>query len=378
MSEQLQSFVDLQAAQATDQARLKEHAKWHGRVNTVNTEIDLENGRTSGDVQKDAAVANLSGEDVAYEMWLKENAADEHAGNSTRQSMKDREEDRSKELLREKARLNMRVKTGVATPDEVAYNMTLEDEGAYQQSNNPLDGIDEAAQAPQEGWQSEDSDGGVEDDSLVALAKETFEAAQKVLQNGGEVNADNIRRQLAGISLALDEALEHAPAPDELKKDYQSGVSHPKSTTTETSAPDPHASQVAIPRPKLEQKADGSVLKASHDTALPEDRDNALKVSETEKGILTARLLAAIALPRFMGIAKKRFARTVSSNEHTGVKVNHDTRFVVDARSGQVRPENVRERAGRRIVDTASKAGYRVLEYLGLVDADRTLLGRKR
>ncbi|MDQ5963298.1 MAG: hypothetical protein QG629_380, partial [Patescibacteria group bacterium] len=132
-SDGAQRLVDHEAAQANDQARLKEHAKWHGRVNTVNTEVDLENGRTSGDVQKDAAAANLSGEDVAYEMWLKENAKDlpkDENGNPVRgvkQSMEARAEALRKEKVREKARLNMRVKTGVATPDEVAYYNDLRD-----------------------------------------------------------------------------------------------------------------------------------------------------------------------------------------------------------------------------------------------------------
>ncbi len=99
-------------ADAIKQER-KAHAKWQMKVDTTD---------------KKPSEQGLTPDDVAYNMWLEENATNE---GTTSRSLRDKAEDlqaqENKERLRAAANLGMRVKTGVASGEEAAYYYSLKE-----------------------------------------------------------------------------------------------------------------------------------------------------------------------------------------------------------------------------------------------------------
>ena len=117
------------------------HAKWASKTNPWHSselssdDMTAKKGRDAH-AQKLKDLRNPSQEgatadDIRYSMWLEENSNPGDDTKTAKQGYLERQADRDeayrKEQLRDKARLNMRVKTGIATPDEIAYYNELQD-----------------------------------------------------------------------------------------------------------------------------------------------------------------------------------------------------------------------------------------------------------
>lgn len=95
----------------SDKERLAEHAKWQMKVDTTD---------------KKPSESGIDAEDVAYNMWLSENAT-ESTGRSLASKIKEDEAKAKRDKMRDFARLEMRVKTGAASGEDSAYYHTLKE-----------------------------------------------------------------------------------------------------------------------------------------------------------------------------------------------------------------------------------------------------------
>lgn len=120
---------------------IKAHARWQLKVDTTPMETGAKPSKNG-----------LTGEDMAYAAWLKENAGDAHEGQSLLEKRrKESEANQAAERLqrlRDFARLEMRVNTGVATGEEAAYYYTLK-ENAEKEAAAVKKSEDEIAEARQ-------------------------------------------------------------------------------------------------------------------------------------------------------------------------------------------------------------------------------------
>lgn len=116
------AFHDMEAQQ-----QLAEHAKWQLAV-----------GSTPHETGAKPSENGITAEDIAYNMWLESNAQEAHAGQSLRGKLKaeaeGQEAAKRREQMKEFAKLEMRVKTGQASGDEMAYYHNLK--ASYDETRN--------------------------------------------------------------------------------------------------------------------------------------------------------------------------------------------------------------------------------------------------
>lgn len=103
---------DIKGKVAEIEEKRKEHAKWHMKVATG---------------ENKPSERGVSADDVAYNMWLEENAQNPESTSKTLgEKAAELKADEEKERMRDFARLSMRVKTGAATGEEAAYYYALQ------------------------------------------------------------------------------------------------------------------------------------------------------------------------------------------------------------------------------------------------------------
>ncbi|HVW22995.1 MAG TPA: hypothetical protein VHB51_00705 [Candidatus Saccharimonadales bacterium] len=145
-------FGDLSA-----QEQVRQHADWKMRVDTTPHETGAKPSKNG-----------ITAEDIAYDMWLAENAAEAHAGKTVKGKIKEEKAAQEAAARREKmrgfARLEMRVKTGQATGEEAAYYYTLLENAENGAGDGEGDGPSIAARRNRQPEQPEDpgegNDGG--------------------------------------------------------------------------------------------------------------------------------------------------------------------------------------------------------------------------
>lgn len=165
--------------------RLKDHAKWQMNVGTT---------------EDRPSERGLTPDDIAYNMWLSENAAGETDSKSVMQGVKEKEADLDKEAKRDFARLSMRVKTGVATPDEIAY---LD----YLQENRPQEAQKDTTEAVKASPDSGADQLTVPNETVTSILAQSKEGAKH-----GQEQAAFLKLRDAAVEAARKGAKEDALA----------------------------------------------------------------------------------------------------------------------------------------------------------------------
>lgn len=198
------------------QAELRAHAQWKQKVNTMDR--DSRNSR-------DFAKQGISGEDVAYGDWLKENAADDHAGESLNNQVKAEAQEAAdaerQERLRGLAALEMRVKTGAATGEEAAYYYTMMEKAEEEPAQEAADaaeanGDHRGSTAPEP---VEDAPEAVEEEPVDDAAEAGEEAAEADApeSEGEDASVDDESQEVPAVDPNAEPEVEDDRSEEEIE-----------------------------------------------------------------------------------------------------------------------------------------------------------------